>query len=205
VADADLTRVLETARSQRLLGPGPVAFHVEHARAHLRVAALAAGESWADLGSGAGLPGLVFGTMCEEVELFLVERAAGRCEFLRWAVGELGLGDRVEVVESDAVEAARNVRFRGRMDGVAARAFGAPAVVAECAVGLLKLGGRLVVSEPPEGSAERWPESGLAELGLGPVQLVGSDPSFARMVQERIVGDAVPRRWARIKREPMFE
>ena len=202
--DAKLTSVLESARSQSLLGPGPVEFHVEHARAHLRAAAPVAGEMWADLGSGAGLPGLVFGLECAELKLILVERAAGRCKFLRWAVGELGLADSVEVVESDAVEAARNERFRGRMNGVVARAFGSPAAAAECAAGLLVAGGRLVVSERPEWSGERWPAADLAELGLGPAGLIGSDPSFARMLQNRVAGEAVPRRWARIKREPLF-
>lgn len=202
--DGELSRVLERSRSQGHLGAGPVAFHVEHALAHVRAAAPVAGEWWADLGSGGGLPGLVFGLVCEEVELVLIERAAGRCEFLRWAVGELGLGKRVEVVEADVVDAARNERFRGRMDGVVARAFGSPAVVAECAAGLLSLGGRLIVSEPPGGPGDRWPAAGLKAVGLGPAEVVGKDPSFARMLQTTSVGEGVPRRWARIKREPLF-
>ena len=40
-------------------------------------------------------------------------------------------------------------------DAVVARSFASPAVTAECAAPLLRLGGRLIVSEPPERGA-RW-------------------------------------------------
>ena len=75
--------------------------------------------------------------------------------------------------------------YRGRFSAVVARSFGKPAVTAECAAPLLKVGGRLIVSEPPPtvpaspgsggGGAPvtacspvegRWPEAGCAELGL---------------------------------------
>jgi 16S rRNA (guanine527-N7)-methyltransferase len=54
---------------------------------------------------------------------------------------------------------------------VVARSFGAPAVTAECAVGFLRPGGRLAVSEPPEcaePASVRWPEAGLGHLGFAP-------------------------------------
>lgn len=53
---------------------------------------------WLDLGSGAGLPGLVVAILSER-PMALVESRKRRCEFLRAAAGELGLAH-VEVVEA---------------------------------------------------------------------------------------------------------
>ncbi|HEY5071660.1 MAG TPA: 16S rRNA (guanine(527)-N(7))-methyltransferase RsmG [Caulobacteraceae bacterium] len=51
-------------------------------------------RTWADLGSGAGLPGLVLAILLKErpeVRVHLVESAAKRCRFLDQVVAELGL------------------------------------------------------------------------------------------------------------------
>ena len=60
----------------------------------------------------------------------------------------------------------RDPAHRGAFDAVVARAFGPPAMVAECAGPLLRLGGQLLVSEPPDDRSSRWSEEGLAGLGL---------------------------------------
>ena len=58
--------------------------------------------------------------------------------------------------------------MRGGFDGVLARSFGRPAVVAECAAPLLHPGGWLVVSEPPPDrpgaspTQDRWPAEALS-------------------------------------------
>lgn len=99
----------------------------------------------------------------------LLDSSQRRTNFLREAVGRLGIDTRLRVVTARAEAAARDPGLRGRFDAVVARSFGPPAVTAECAVGLLRIGGNLVVSEPPgeEGPSGRWPEAGLAELGFG--------------------------------------
>lgn len=53
---------------------------------------------WVDLGSGAGLPGLVVAILSER-PMLLVESRRLRCEFLRDVASELGLGH-VEVAEA---------------------------------------------------------------------------------------------------------
>jgi 16S rRNA (guanine527-N7)-methyltransferase len=53
-----------------------------------------AARRWADLGSGAGFPGLVLGALLKGkagAEVHLVESQAKKCGFLREAVDELGL------------------------------------------------------------------------------------------------------------------
>ena len=57
--------------------------------------------------------------------------------------------------------------MRGTFDLVTARSFAPPAATAECAAPMLKQGGALVVSEPPDAlGASRWPDVALATLGL---------------------------------------
>lgn len=54
-------------------------------------------ESWLDLGSGAGFPGLVI-AMLHRGKVVLVEARRLRAEFLRTAAALLGIGQRVEIV-----------------------------------------------------------------------------------------------------------
>ncbi|MGH9005022.1 MAG: RsmG family class I SAM-dependent methyltransferase, partial [Acidimicrobiia bacterium] len=119
-----------------------------------------------DLGSGGGVPGLVLAHELPALRIVLVDAAVRRCRFLREAIADVGLTGQVEVVEERAETAARHPTLRGAFDVVVARSFGAPALTAECAVGFLRLGGSLVVSEPPEASG-RWPPEALDELGYG--------------------------------------
>jgi 16S rRNA (guanine527-N7)-methyltransferase len=75
------------------------------------------GASVADLGSGAGLPGLVLALARPDLRVTLIEPMARRVAFLEEAVATLGL-DRVEVVRGRAEEWRRPERF----DVVTARA-----------------------------------------------------------------------------------
>jgi 16S rRNA (guanine527-N7)-methyltransferase len=96
----------------------------------------------------------------------LLDAKERRTSLLRGAVAELGLADRVEVICRPAEEYGRDPDGREQFDIVVSRAFGPPAVTAECGVPLLALGGHLVVSEPPTPEPARWPGEPLAELGL---------------------------------------
>jgi 16S rRNA (guanine527-N7)-methyltransferase len=55
----------------------------------------------ADVGSGAGLPGIPLALFLTESAVTLIERSSRRAAFLRNAVTLLELSDRVEVVESE--------------------------------------------------------------------------------------------------------
>jgi 16S rRNA (guanine527-N7)-methyltransferase len=56
----------------------------------------------ADLGSGAGFPGLLAAIYFRNTKIDLIERQAGRAAFLINCVSLLGLNDRVRVLECDA-------------------------------------------------------------------------------------------------------
>lgn len=74
-----------------------------------------AGASWVDVGSGAGLPGLVIAIMAGG-PITLVEPRRLRVDFLNSVIRELGLSGRVGVVHGKADKAS------GRFDVITARA-----------------------------------------------------------------------------------
>ncbi|CAI9403682.1 16S rRNA (guanine(527)-N(7))-methyltransferase RsmG [Aestuariimicrobium sp. T2.26MG-19.2B] len=63
---------------------------------------IAQGVSMADVGSGAGLPGIPLAILRPDLEVVLVESLLRRANFLELAVDELRLRDRVTVVRSRA-------------------------------------------------------------------------------------------------------
>jgi 16S rRNA (guanine527-N7)-methyltransferase len=98
----------------------------------------------ADLGSGAGFPGLVVARLRPHWEVALIERTQKKAGFLEAMRDDLGLGN-VYVVPLDAREAAGRVRaLRRGCDLVLARAVGRLAPVTRAAAPLLRPGGLLV-------------------------------------------------------------
>jgi 16S rRNA (guanine527-N7)-methyltransferase len=157
--------VLEEARALGLLGPGPVLAHLVHALGFADAAGGPPRGPAVDLGSGGGVPGLPLALLWADSVWALIDASERRTAFLARAVATLQVGDRVEVVRGRAEDVARQADRRGAAALVVARSFGAPAVVAECGCPLLAVGGRMVVSEPPEGGGARWPSEPLAVLG----------------------------------------
>lgn len=201
---ARLMTVLERSRSLGFLGPGPLMFHVEHARDFL-----AAGElvgDVLDLGCGGGVPGLVLALERPSLRFTLLDAMERRCRFLQSAVEELDLTARVDVVCGRAEELAHDPGRRGRYATVVARSFGPPAVTAECGVGFLRgAGSRLLVSEPPDSTGDRWPPEGLAALQLrrGPL-VTGAVVSVQVLELRGPVSERFPRRTGVPAKRPLF-
>lgn len=217
-----LRQILEEARAAGFLGPGPVDVHLRHAEGFATLCA----RLWPDgttppvlldLGSGGGLPGLVVAARRPEATLVLLDAQVRRTTFLSDAVRRLGFEARVSVRHDRAETAGRDPGLRGRFDGVLARSFGRPAVVAECAAPLLRPGGWLVVSEPPSQSpgdppdpsadataAPRWPAGPLRQLGLVPERLVHEEFGYQLLHQADPCPDRFPRRDGVPAKRPLF-
>ena len=160
------------------------------------MAAAAPGEpgSFADLGSGGGVPALVLLELWPDASAVLVEAGQRRAAFLRESLERLGWAQRSEVLEARVEEVDRDVIRRHRFELVTARSFGSPAVTAECAAPLLAVGGALLVSEPPA-AAQRWPEAPLTQLGLSPRgSIERGGYHFQLLAQVRLCPDRFPRR-----------
>ena len=94
----------------------PAEMVTRHLLDSLSIVPLVHGASLADLGSGAGLPGIPLAIVAPERRVSVVDSNGKKTRFLRAAVRELGLAN-VSVLES-RVEAVS-----GRFDCVTARAF----------------------------------------------------------------------------------
>jgi len=135
----------------------------------------------------------------------LLDSSERRTAFLVEAVAGLGLADRVEVVRGRAEDIGRHPGRRGRYDLVVARGFGRPAVAAECGCPLLAVGGRMVVSEPPDGGDPRWPAERLATLGAtaGPHVRIANG-TYQVLEQTLLCPDRFPRRSGVPAKRPLF-
>lgn len=200
-----LDEVIALQRERDLIGrePSPAL------RAHSAGYATALGEApgrVVDLGSGGGVPGLVLAVECwPATRMTLLDASQRRCTYLELCVADLDLGARVDVLWARAEDAGRDPERRGAADAVVARSFGPPAATAECAAPLLRIGGALVVSEPPDGRGDRWDEAGLARLGLAREEtIVVEGATFTRLRQVEACPATYPRRAGVPTRRPLF-
>jgi 16S rRNA (guanine527-N7)-methyltransferase len=112
--------------------------HIADSLVGLEVPAVNEAGRIVDLGSGAGLPGLVLAIARPDAEVVLVESVGKKCAWLERTVVALGL-ENVRVACARA-EALREEPF----DVVTARALGSLSVLCEYAAPLLREGGALV-------------------------------------------------------------
>jgi 16S rRNA (guanine527-N7)-methyltransferase len=203
--DGALVVIVDEARRRGFVGAMPSVDAIEHARGFAAGVATPPARLL-DLGSGGGLPGLVLAMLWTDADVTLVESSGRRCGFLLSAVERLGVQDRVTVIAGRAEEVGRRPELRGSFDVVTARGFGRPAVTAECAAPFLRVGGTLVVSEPPsavEGD-ERWPVDGLELLGMAPGEAWTTPYHFRSLVQTASCPDRFPRRVGVPGKRPLF-
>jgi 16S rRNA (guanine527-N7)-methyltransferase len=135
-------------------------------------------HSLADVGAGAGFPGLPLKILRPHLRLTLIESVAKKAAFLTHISVLLGLAD-VTVLSTRAEQAGRDPQHREAYDVVTARAVAELRVLAEYCLPLCRIGGRFLAPKGPGGAAEAASAAGaLAELGgqllaVEPVDLPG--------------------------------
>lgn len=147
--------------------------HLADSLVALELDPIRSAHTLADLGSGAGVPGLPLAIALPGANVTLVESAARKCAFLERAITRCG------VVNARLVNARAESWPDGieSFDVVTARALGPLEVVVEYAAPLLTVGGSLVVwrgRRDPE--AESAAARAAAELGLEPTQIIPVKP-----------------------------
>ncbi len=109
----------------------------------LEVEELASAGRIADIGSGAGFPGLVLAVALPESPLDLIESVGRKCEFIQRAIDAAGIAN-ANVANARSEELAALAAYRETYDAVTARAVGRLSTLAELASPLLRDGGALV-------------------------------------------------------------
>ncbi|HXF00714.1 MAG TPA: 16S rRNA (guanine(527)-N(7))-methyltransferase RsmG [Solirubrobacterales bacterium] len=120
--------------------------HVADSLTGLEVEALRAARRVADLGAGAGFPGLPVAVARPECRVDLIEATRRKCEFIRRAIQRAGIKNAEVVCERSEAWAGELPPDGGRegYDAVTARAVGRLSTLAELASPLLVQGGALV-------------------------------------------------------------
>ena len=101
------------------------------------------GKVLADVGTGAGFPGIPLKIYCPKLKVVLIDSLAKRLNFLQRVIDELGLTD-IECVHLRAEDAGKNAAHREKYDIVTARAVARLSVLSEYCLPLVKVGGMFV-------------------------------------------------------------
>ncbi len=180
----DAGQAAALARALQLLATDPLApsavtgaeavdVHVADSLSALALEPVTQAREIADLGSGAGFPGLALAVALPHARVALVESTARRCEFLARLCAVAG-------VENARVVHARAEQWRqglGRHDLVSARALAPLGVVCEYAAPLLAVGGALVAWKGAISAAESAAAArAAAQLGLRAEDVIRTEP-----------------------------
>ena len=160
----------------------------------------------ADIGSGAGFPGLLLKMYKPDIELSLIESNQKRAAFLREAAKTLQLELEVLPVRAEEAVAAGKREF---FDLVTARAVAALPALCEYCLPLVAVGGHFV---PMKGKVEEeWTAAGRAISLLGGKKRElrryklpdGSERSLCVIQKVAHTAEKYPRSTARIKKSPL--
>jgi 16S rRNA (guanine527-N7)-methyltransferase len=182
--------------------------HVADSLTGLDVAELRAARHIADIGSGAGFPGLVLAVALPEARVDLVESVGRKCEFIERAAEAAGIANAtVRNLRSEEWAAAEG---REAYDVVTARAVGRLSTLAELASPLLVPGGVLVAwkgkRDPDE---EQQLENAAEALAMAPEQILdvgdraGSEHRHLHVIRKAgPTPENLPRRPGMAKKRP---
>ncbi|KWX67005.1 16S rRNA (guanine(527)-N(7))-methyltransferase RsmG, partial [Mycobacterium sp. NAZ190054] len=130
---------------------------------------LESGERIADIGSGAGLPGIPLALARPDVHIILIEPLLRRSEFLREAIEELGVD--CSVVRGRAEDRAVREEV-GTTDVVVSRAVASLDKLTKWSTPLLREGGRMLAIKGERADEEvRQHRRSMAALGVSKVKV----------------------------------
>ena len=145
--------------------------HVEDSLTGLELDELREAARIADLGAGAGFPGLVLAVALPAARVDLVESVGRKCDFMRRAIKAAGIANAAVLnTRSEELAAAEG---RDAYDAVTARAVGRLSTLAELASPLLREGGVLVAwkgRRDPEEEAQL--DRASADLAMTPERIL---------------------------------
>ena len=201
-----LERAWRPARAAGVVGSASVKDIRDHTAGFLSAVCSVFGEADAlrclDVGSGAGIPGLLLAWELPHSSWTLLDSSLRRCEFGSDAVESLDLSDRVQVIHGRSDEKLLDVP-RGTMDVVTARLLGNPAETLELCAPYCRPGGLLVVSIAARYRAV-W-ASAVEVPGVDSVAVSEDDGNvFAAMRIGEGLDSALPRRPKARARRPLL-
>ena len=158
---------------------------------------LETGERVADIGSGAGLPGIPLALARPDLRVTLIEPLLRRSEFLREVVDDLGLDMTIVRGRAEDLSVRQQV---GEMDAVVSRAVASLDKLTEWSMPLLRLDGRMAAIKGERAEQEiREHRRVMASLGAVDVRVMRCgadylDPPATAVVARRAATSRVANR-----------
>ncbi len=170
--------------------------HVADSLSGLEVAEVREARWIADLGAGAGFPGLALAVAVPEAHVSLVESVGKKCAFMERVIDDAG-------IENAEIVCRRAEEWQAAADVVTARALAPLAVLVEYAAPLLKLDGHLVAWKGAREDAEEADaEAAAAVLGLERREILRVEPFPAAQERHLYVYSKVMETPSRFPRRP---
>ncbi len=130
---------------------------------------------WADLGTGAGIPGMVIGILCPDQPVWLIDSISRKTDFLHHICRELALRN-ITVITNRIEKFGREPELQAvRFQSVFARAFGSVAQIVRMALPVMSETGILILPRGTNAVAEwqafrpEWQchgDGGVVELAI---------------------------------------
>ena len=160
----------------------------------------------ADIGSGAGFPGLVLAIECPDTNFVLIEPLQKRVRFLNEVIKTLGL-ENVEVIN----KRAEDVKMFEYFDLAVARAVSSLNILCELMAPLIKVNGKLILMKGPKLESElEMAKNAFVELSLSLdkvdyYSLTGSDILLGNVIINKMkkTKSKYPRLYSQIKKKPL--
>ncbi|CAL5037785.1 unnamed protein product [Urochloa decumbens] len=163
------------------------------------------GVSLIDVGSGAGLPGLILAVARPSWRFTLLESMKKRCTFLEHAVEAMGLSN-VDVVCDRAENAGQSLDHREAYDVAAARAVAELKVLAEYCLPFVRVGGLFIAAKGHDPHEEiKNAKSAVQKLGASMSELCNVEsmgPHGQRTAVIYLKDRATPRKYPRLPGTP---
>lgn len=132
-----------------------------------------AGRTLADVGTGAGFPGVPLKIYCPELRVTLIDSLGKRLKFLQQVIDTLGL-KYIRCEHLRAEDAGKNSKHREKYDLVTARAVARLSVLAEYCLPLVKKGGQFIALKGSKFAEEI--EEGRAAVTILGGKILSADP-----------------------------
>lgn len=165
------------------------------------------GARVADVGTGAGFPGMIVRIMRDDVDMVLIEATKKKLDFVCRTAEKLGY--KVEGRHMRSEEAARN-GMRGSFDAVTARAVAPLPVLLEYTLPLLKEGGVLLAMKGPAAEEEIAASANALKELKGRIREIhtvelpsGEKRTIIEVIQEGKCPEKYPRASGVIRKKPL--
>lgn len=166
-------------------------------------------KTLADVGSGAGFPGIPLAIMLPDVRITLIDALDKRVKFLNDVIKALGLN--AEAVHFRCEDAGRKPELREQFDAVTSRAVASLNILCELSLPLVKVGGHMIAYKGPIWQEEAAQAANALDvlggrvIGAKPADIPGRDWNHMLVYIEKIAAtpEKYPRRAGVPEKKPL--